>query len=99
MIILHQSFKDAHFLHREEGNGDIKLTLAEEVTFLNKAAILLALDSLEADSSVILDVRNTRFMDQDIIEILSELISKQKIFVGVRPPADMMPNPLARVEP
>ena len=71
VVILYESFKNSHFLHREEENGDIKMTLAEEVTFFNKAAILLELDSLEAGSSIILDVRNTRFLDQDNVQVLA----------------------------
>ncbi len=78
IVILYESFKNSHFLHREEENGDIKLTLAEEVTFFNKAAILLELDNLEPNSSVILDVRNTRYLDQDIIEILDDFADKAR---------------------
>ncbi|WP_439105620.1 SulP family inorganic anion transporter [Congregibacter sp.] len=78
VVILRESFKNSHFLHREDENGDVKLTLAEEVTFFNKAAILLALDSLDTNSSVTLDVRNTRFLDQDIIEILDDFADKAR---------------------
>ncbi|MEM1404621.1 MAG: SulP family inorganic anion transporter [Pseudomonadota bacterium] len=78
VVILRESFKNSHFLHREEENGEIKMTLAEEVTFFNKAAILLELDELEAGSSVVLDVRSTRFLDQDVVEILDDFAEKAR---------------------
>jgi len=39
------------------------MTLAEEVTFFNKGAILKELDRLPNDSYLELDVRKTRYLD------------------------------------
>ena len=47
-IILIKSFQNSHFLHIEDksdGKHRIKMTLAEEVTFINKGAILKELDT------------------------------------------------------
>lgn len=52
------------------------MTLAEEVTFFNKGAILKELDALPKDSYLELDVRKTRYLDNDIIEILEEFTEK-----------------------
>ena len=52
------------------------MTLAEEVTFFNKGAILKELDSLPENSYLELDVRKTRFLDHDIIEILDDFVLK-----------------------
>jgi len=52
------------------------MTLAEEVTFLNKGAILKELDSLPHDTYLELDVRKTRYLDSDIIEILEDFAFK-----------------------
>ena len=52
------------------------MTLAEEVTFFNKGSILKELDQLEEDSFLELDVRNTRYLDNDIIEILDDFVVK-----------------------
>jgi len=74
-IVLFKSFKNSHFLNIEGDDvddGNIKMTLAEEVTFFNKAAILKELDSLPENSKLELDVRKTRFLDNDIIEILED---------------------------
>jgi MFS superfamily sulfate permease-like transporter len=52
------------------------MTLAEEVTFFNKGAILKELDSIPVDTYLELDVRNTRYLDHDIIEILEDFLYK-----------------------
>ena len=54
------------------------MTLAEEVTFFNKGAILKELDSLPENSYLELDVRKTRFLDNDIVEILEDFSDKAK---------------------
>ena len=55
------------------------MTLAEEVTFFNKGAILKELDALPIDTVLELDVRKTRFLDHDIIEILQDFSEKRKV--------------------
>ncbi|WP_417800318.1 SulP family inorganic anion transporter [Tenacibaculum sp.] len=80
-VILIKSYQNSHFLHIEDkSNGihKIKMTLAEEVTFFNKGAILKELDSLPEDTHLELDVRKTRYLDNDIIEILEDFAFKAK---------------------
>jgi MFS superfamily sulfate permease-like transporter len=80
-VVIYKSFQNSHFLHIEdksEGSQKFKMTLAEEVTFLNKGAILKELDALPESSSLELDVRKTRFLDNDIIEILEDFSLKAK---------------------
>ena len=75
VVILIKSFQNSHFLHIEDksnGKHRIKMTLAEEVTFFNKGAILKELDSLPRDTYLELDVRKTRYLDNDIVEILDD---------------------------
>ncbi len=79
VIILIKSFQNSHFLHKEGedvDDGKIKMTLAEEVTFFNKGAILKELDRIPSDSFLELDVRKTRYLDHDIIEILEDFAFK-----------------------
>ena len=78
VVVLIKSFQNSHFLHREESNGKntIKMTLAEEVTFFNKGAILKELDQLPTACHLELDVRKTRYLDYDIIEILEDFAYK-----------------------
>jgi MFS superfamily sulfate permease-like transporter len=81
VVILIKSFQNSHFLHIENksnGKHRIKMTLAEEVTFFNKGAILKELDSLPRDTYLEVDVRKTRFLDYDIIEILQDFALKAK---------------------
>ena len=54
------------------------MTLAEEVTFINKGAILKELEAIEKDTNLEIDVRKTRFLDYDIIEILEDFSLKAK---------------------
>ena len=81
VVILIKSFQNSHFLHIEDvsnGKHIIKMTLAEEVTFFNKGAILKELDSLPIDTFLEIDVRKTRYLDNDIIEILEDFAFKAK---------------------
>jgi len=81
IVILIKSYQNSHFLHIEDkSNGvhKIKMTLAEEVTFFNKGAILKELDSLPRDTYLELDVRKTRYLDNDIVEILEDFAVKAK---------------------
>lgn len=81
VVILINSYQNSHFLNIEgEGNSDgkIKMTLAEEVTFFNKATILRELDNLPENSYLELDIRKTRHLDFDVIEILEDFVIKAK---------------------
>ncbi|MCF1420744.1 SulP family inorganic anion transporter [Mangrovimonas futianensis] len=81
IIILIKSYQNSHFLHIEDRSNDrhkIKMTLAEEVTFFNKGAILKELENLPKDTYLELDLINTRYLDQDIIEILEDFLYKAK---------------------
>lgn len=62
------------FLVEENEDGaKITFTLAEEVTFLNKAAIQKALYALPRRiNEIIIDGSQSRFIDKDVIEVLSD---------------------------
>ncbi|MCL6267370.1 SulP family inorganic anion transporter [Flagellimonas myxillae] len=81
VVILLKSYQNSHFLHIEDksnGKHRIKMTLAEEVTFFNKGAILKELDSLPNDTYLELNLLKTRYLDNDIIEILEDFAFKAK---------------------
>ncbi|MDO5979156.1 SulP family inorganic anion transporter [Flavivirga spongiicola] len=81
VVILIKSYQNSHFLHKEGedvDDGKVKMTLAEEVTFFNKGAILKELDRIPENSLLELDVRKTRYLDNDIIEILDDFAFKAK---------------------
>ncbi len=80
VVILIKSYQNSHFLHIEENTDGtkFKMTLAEEVTFFNKGAIIKELDKLPESSYLELDVRKTRYLDNDIIEILEDFSHKAR---------------------
>lgn len=81
VVILLKSYQNSHFLHikeKSDGMHRIKMTLAEEVTFFNKGAILKELDRIERDTYLELDVTKTKYLDYDIIEILEDFAVKAK---------------------
>lgn len=81
ITVLINSYKNSHFLHIEDksnGMNKIKMTLAEEVTFLNKGAILRELNELSNDTFLEIDVRKTKVLDYDVLEILDEFAIKAK---------------------
>ncbi|SCY32118.1 Sulfate permease, MFS superfamily [Nonlabens sp. Hel1_33_55] len=79
IMTLYQSYKNSHFLHKEDpdhGGPKVRMTLAEEVTFFNKAAVKRELDELPEGTQLELNITKTTYMDYDIIEILQDF--KQK---------------------
>lgn len=75
LIILRRNYRNSHFLHLEDRvSGDnrhkVKINLSEEVTFLNKAAILTELNNLKPKSTVTIDMSNSRSIDYDVLEII-----------------------------
>ncbi len=104
VVILIKSYQNSHFLHMEDNsNGEVKLkmTLAEEVTFFNKGAILKELDALEENSYLTLDVRKTRYLDNDIIEILEDFSEKARnknITIKLISERGMVENPSSYIE-
>ncbi|GAB1308450.1 SulP family inorganic anion transporter [Urechidicola sp. KH5] len=82
VVVLIKSYQNSHFLHIEGedvDDGKIKMTLAEQVTFFHKGAILKELDNLPENSFLELDVRKTRYLDNDIIEILDDFSYKANL--------------------
>ena len=81
VVILLKNYQNSHFLHIEDvsnGKHRIKMTLAEEVTFFNKGAILKELDSLPRDTYLEINLLKTRYLDLDVIEILDDFSVKAK---------------------
>jgi MFS superfamily sulfate permease-like transporter len=73
-FILRENQKSAYFFQRKKyTEGDIiHLHLAQEVTFLNKAAIKLTLENLPPRSYVIIDASETVYIDHDVQELIKE---------------------------
>lgn len=81
IIVLIKSYQNSHFLNIEDksnGKHIIKMTLAEEVTFINKGAILNELDRIPENSYLVLDIKKTTYLDYDVVEILEDFIIQAK---------------------
>ena len=72
--ILRGNMKAPYFFHRSshKETNTIKIQLAQEVSFLNKASIKLTLDHLPERSNVIIDASDTVYIDYDVLEIIRE---------------------------
>ncbi len=56
---------------QEEGNKkNIRIKLAEEVSFLNKASIQVLLTNIPRETNVIIDGSNARYIDPDVLETI-----------------------------
>ncbi|MGB3774486.1 MAG: SulP family inorganic anion transporter [Leeuwenhoekiella sp.] len=74
-VVLVKNYQNSHFLHivkDEENAKELKMTLAEEVTFINKGAILKELNNISPGTHLEIDIRKTKYLDNDIIEILDD---------------------------
>ena len=72
--ILHGNLKNSYYFHKDQHHqGDIiKIRLAEEVSFLNKAAIRQTLDHIPKNSTVHIDASRTEYIDFDVLELIKE---------------------------
>ena len=70
--ILRTNLRNPYF-YKFEQNGTkkvITIKLAQEVSFLNKAAIQYTLNNLPAESNVVIDGTDSMFIDKDVLEII-----------------------------
>jgi MFS superfamily sulfate permease-like transporter len=77
--ILRQNMRIPYYYQRSSfSNGElVKITLAQEVSFLNKASIKETLESLPENTSVIIDASQTEYIDFDVLDLIREFsISK-----------------------
>lgn len=77
IVSLIKSYNNSHVMLKKEGNI-FHMNFAEEVTFVNRGAIVKELDGLEKGSILELDVRKTKILDYDIVEYLDEFKVKAK---------------------
>jgi MFS superfamily sulfate permease-like transporter len=70
--ILRANFRAPFFFNKDEMKKEdvVYINLSEEVSFLNKGSILLMLEKLEEDSSVVIDGSRSVYIDYDVLEII-----------------------------
>jgi MFS superfamily sulfate permease-like transporter len=76
-FILKGNMKLAYFFKKEDHQeGEtIHIDLAQEVSFLNKAAIKQTLAHLPGDTKVVIDAGNTVYIDHDVLELLRDFMN------------------------
>jgi MFS superfamily sulfate permease-like transporter len=72
--ILKANYKSPYFFHKEvhPEKETIRIQLSENVSFLNKASIVMTLDHLPDDSRVIIDGSKSTFIDYDVLEAIQD---------------------------
>lgn len=80
MYILYNNFKKPFLFESGEHlkDGILRLELAEDVTFINKASILNTLSQIPNGSKVVIDASKSVNIDQDVIEIIREFETNAK---------------------
>ena len=74
LFILRQNMRIPYYFQRSSfDNGElIKLSLAQEVSFLNKASIKETLEKLPEGSNVVIDASHTEYIDFDVLDIIKD---------------------------
>lgn len=73
-FILRQNMRIAFYFQRSSfAKGElIKLNLAQEVSFLNKASIKQTLENLPNNTNVIIDASSTEYIDFDVLDLIND---------------------------
>lgn len=76
-FILRGNMKMAYFFKKEkhQEGETIYINLAQEVSFLNKAAIKQTLAHLPENSNVVIDAANTVYIDYDVLELIRDFVN------------------------
>lgn len=76
-FILRANLKLAYFFKKEEyQQGEVvTIKLAQEVSFLNKAAIKQTLNHLPENSKVVIDATDTFYIDYDVVQLVRDFLN------------------------
>jgi MFS superfamily sulfate permease-like transporter len=102
-VVLIKNYQNSVFLHKKkiDNSNVIEMTFAEEISFLNKAAIQKELYGLPENTRLELDIRKTTYLDHDIVEILEDFVIQAKnknIFVHLKSERGTVDNPSSFIE-
>ncbi len=75
--ILRSNLKLAYFFKKEEHHAGetITMKLAQEVSFLNKAAIKKTLGDLPKGSHLVIDASDTFYIDHDVVHLIKDFLA------------------------
>lgn len=81
-IILQRNYVNSHFLHIKESDSNsrhtVRVRLSEEVTFLNRGAILRELAAVPRGSKVTIDASGCFVLDHDIVDVIADFRTSAK---------------------
>lgn len=75
--ILRSNYRTPFYFQKEEHHEGEKFTikLSGEVSFLNKASIMIMLEELPKDSTVTIDGTSANMIDKDVVEIIENFVA------------------------
>ena len=79
--ILLINYNNPFFIDRDPGNA-VRITLSEDVSFLNRAAIMRAIAAIPPGATVVIDATRSMNIDHDVYEILEDF-EKRAALIGV----------------
>lgn len=102
-VVLIKNYKNSFAIQPQKGadSRTVKMTFAEEISFLNKAAIQKELLNLPENSRLELDISKTTYLDYDVVEILEDFIIQarnKKIQIYLISERGNMENPASFIE-
>lgn len=86
IFVLRGNLKRAYSFKKEEyEDGDvIHIDLAQEVSFLNKAAIKLTLNEIPENSKVIISAQDTEYIAHDVLDLIREFKETRAIDQNIK---------------
>lgn len=102
-VVLIKNYQNSVFskIKEDQNYKIIEMTFAEEISFLNKAAIQKELFNLPENSILELDITKTKYLDYDIVEILEDFViqsKNKKIKVKLKSERGNIENPSSYIE-
>ncbi len=74
LFILHSNFRRPlrRFMEQHVGGEVLRIELANQVSFLNRAVLEQSLNSVPSGGHVVLDARQTDYIDPDVLDLLQD---------------------------
>lgn len=74
VIILKNNLENPYSFRQEKHYGDeaLRIEFGDQVSFLNKASILMELDKVPNDSKLVIDATKSNFIDYDVLDIIKD---------------------------
>jgi MFS superfamily sulfate permease-like transporter len=79
--ILRNNFRNPFYMieNKHEKGLEYNIVLSEEVSFLNKGSILQMLNHIPGNARVVIDGRNSRVIDYDVVEIINNFKTRAEM--------------------